>query len=241
MEVILPILVLVAGPLIGIVLQRRFAKDSHKVISHTVVFSGSFLLGIALFGLMPELFESPSIQAGLWIVIGFLFQIVLERFTGGLGHGHIHSSDVPKSVFVLFGGLMLHALLEGYSAGLSYSLKPSLINGMVVGIAIHEIPAAFSLSVLMHSKYKGKVHALLFLLIYACATPVGYSAGIFIHDENLISDSATTIIPAIIAGTFLHISTTIVFENSLRRKEGLSKWVMIVLGLGISYLACLIG
>jgi zinc transporter ZupT len=136
---------------------------------------------------------------------------------------------------------MLHALFEGYSAGLNNHMRPGVISGMVGGIAIHEIPAAFSLSVLMHSKYKGKVHALLFLLLYACATPIGYFIGVFVHSEQLISEGLSQIITAIIAGTFLHISTTIVFENSLRKKEGLSKWIVILSGLIVSYIACLLG
>lgn len=238
---ILPLLVLLSGPLLGIFIQRKFSNGSHKFISNTVLFSGSFLLGISLFGLMPELFENIDTAqiAGLWIVIGFLFQIILEKFTGGLGHGHIHNHDIPKSVFVLFGGLMMHALLEGYSAGLNNHIRPGVVSGMVGGIAIHEIPAAFSLSVLMHSKYKGKVHALLFLILYAFATPLGYFIGVYVHEESLINDNISQIITAIIAGTFLHISTTIVFENSLRKKEGLSKWLVILSGLIVSYIACL--
>lgn len=240
MGVLVSMLILLSGPLSGILIQRKFAANSHRVISNTVLFSGSFLLGISLFGLMPELFDNIA-KAGLWIVIGFLFQILLEKFTGGLGHGHIHSHDIPKSVFVLFGGLMLHALFEGYSAGLNHDIKTGIVSGMVVGIAIHEVPAAFSLSVLMYSRYKGKASAVLLLFVYACATPLGYLGGAFVHEEALLSDELSRIITAIIAGTFLHISTTIVFENSLRKKEGLSKWLVILSGLTVSYLACLIG
>lgn len=240
MAQLISLLILLCGPLLGIVIQRRFSANSHKVISNTVLFSGSFLLGISLFGLMPELFDHIQ-TAGVWIVIGFLFQIVLERFTGGLGHGHIHNHEIPKSVFVLFGGLMLHALFEGYSAGLNFNIKAGIVSGMVVGIAIHEIPAAFSLSVLMHTRYKGKASALLLLVVYAFATPIGFLSGYLVQDNNLLDESLSQVITAIIAGTFLHISTTIVFENSLRKKEGLSKWLVILSGLIISYLACLIG
>lgn len=240
MGILISILILLGGPLLGILLQRKFSAHSHRVISNTVLFSGSFLLGISLFGLMPELFDNIQ-KAGVWIVGGFLFQILLEKFTGGLGHGHIHSHDIPKSVFVLFGGLMMHALFEGYSAGLNNHIKSGVVSGMVVGIAIHEIPAAFSLSVLMYSRYKGKASAILLLLLYACATPIGYSAGVMVHDGGWLNESFSQIITAVIAGTFLHISTTIVFENSLRKKEGLSKWLVILSGLIVSYFACLIG
>jgi len=240
MEMILPLLILMLGPFSGIVLQRYLKVHSHRFISHTVIFSGSFLMGIALFGLMPELFDNIR-EAGVWIVAGFLFQIILERFTGGLGHGHIHSHDVPKSELVLFSGLMLHAVLEGYSAGLSNYLNPGIISGMIAGIAIHEVPAAFSLSVLMSSKWKKSAYVMLFLILYVFATPAGYILGVFVHKESIISEHLTQIITAIIAGTFLHISTTIVFENSLRKREGLGKWALILAGLGVSYLACWLG
>jgi zinc and cadmium transporter len=238
MGMILPIFILLIGPLSGILAHRFLKIKTSKLISFTVIFSGSFLLGIALFGLMPELFDNIK-EAGLWIVLGFLLQIILERFTGGLGHGHIHSHDVPKNELVLFAGLMLHALFEGYSAGLTNYLTPGLLSGMVMGIAIHEIPAAFSLSVLMTTKYHRKRYLLPILGIYACATPIGYLLGVFVHKESIISEHMSQVITAIIAGTFLHISTTIVFENSLWKKEGLKKWGMILLGLAISYFACL--
>ncbi|MEZ4804575.1 MAG: ZIP family metal transporter [Bacteroidia bacterium] len=240
MGLILPVLILIIGPLTGIILQKVLKVHSHKMISYTVVFSGSFLMGIALFGLMPELFDNIS-EAGVWIVCGFLFQVVLERFTGGLGHGHIHSNDVPKSELVLFSGLMIHALLEGYSAGLSNYLNPGVLSGMVIGISIHEVPAAFSLSVLMGSKWKRSSFVFLFLFLYVIATPIGYVSGVFVHNESIISEHMSQVITAIIAGTFLHISTTIVFENSIRKKGGFGKLILIVAGLAVSYLACIVG
>ncbi len=237
---ILPIIILLLGPLSGIMTHLFLKVNTSKLISFTVLFSGSFLLGIALFGLMPELFDNIE-EAGLWIVLGFFLQIVLEKFTGGLGHGHIHSHDVPKNELVLFLGLMLHALFEGYSAGLTNYLTPGLLSGMVMGIAIHEIPAAFSLSVLMTTKYHRKRYLLPILGVYACATPIGYLLGVFVHKESIISEHMSQVITAIIAGIFLHISTTIVFENSLWKREGFKKWIMIALGLVISYFACLVG
>lgn len=240
MDILIPVLILLAGPLTGIILQRRMKIGSQGFISHTVLFSGAFLMGITLFGLMPELFDHIT-QAGVWIVAGFLFQLFLERYTGGLGHGHIHSRDVPKSSMVLFAGLMTHALLEGYSAGLASYMEPGVIPGMVVGIAIHEIPASFSLSVLLASRWKNTSAVMLFLLLYALATPLGYISGVVVNNQAILSEKTSVIIAAIIAGTFLHISTTIVFENP-RKKEGAGlKWGLIFAGLLVSYLACWLG
>ncbi len=236
----IPIIILILGPAIGVLLNLFLKVKTGKFIGLTILFSGSFLMGIALFGLMPELFDNIK-QAGIWLAVGFFMQIVLEKFTGGLGHGHIHKDDLPKDAMVLFIGLFIHALLEGYSAGLSNYLNPDVLNGLVVGIAIHEIPAAFALSILLSNKFKSKKVLFSLLIIYILSTSIGYSMGVFFHKESIISEEMSQIITAIIAGTFLHISTTIVFENSLWKKEGLKKWMIIILGLVISYIACQLG
>ena len=238
-----PAIVLLLGPLLGIIIQYKLKIKNHQIVANTVLFSGAFLLGVAVFGLMPELFNETNNakQAGLWLIFGFLFQLILEKFTGGVGHGHIHSHEVPRNIWVLYVGLYLHALFEGYSAGLSNYLTPLVLSSMVIGISIHEAPAAFSLSLLLKQKLKNKQKLIIALIIYALATPIGYTLGVYIHSVNIISDNVSQIITAIIAGTFLHISTTIVFETSLWKKEGLSKWIFILGGLIISYLACMIG
>lgn len=243
MGISLPAIILLLGPLIGIFIQYKIKITNQKIVANTVLFSGAFLLGVAVFGLMPELFSNTANakQAGLWLIFGFLFQLILEKFTGGVGHGHIHSHEVPKNIWVLYAGLYLHALFEGYSAGLSNNIRPFIVSSMVIGISIHEAPAAFSLSMLLKQKLQHKQKLIIALLVYALATPIGYILGVYIHSENLISENISHIITAIIAGTFLHISTTIVFETSLWKKEGLSKWLFILFGLLISYLACMIG
>jgi zinc and cadmium transporter len=240
MGITIPAFILLLGPLLGVFIYFKLKPKNNKIISNTVLFSGAFLLGVAVFGLMPELFHNIK-QAGIWLIFGFLFQLFLERFTGGIGHGHIHSHEIPKNIWVLYAGLYLHALFEGYSAGLSNYLTPYILSSMVIGISIHETPAAFSLSLLLKQKLKIHRNLVLAILFYVLATPVGYTLGVYIHSENIISDNVSQIITAIIAGTFLHISTTIVFETTLWKKEGLSKWIFILGGLIISYLACLVG
>jgi len=240
MELIIPLFILFIGPFIGVLLNFKLKIKSHRFIGYSVLFSGSFLLGIAMFGLMPELFNNFK-QAGLWLALGFFIQVGLEKFTGGVGHGHIHSHDVPKNIMVLYVGLFLHAFFEGYSAGLTNYITPSALSGMIIGIALHEIPAAFSLSVLLNQKITIRRTQLFLLIIYTLASPFGYFIGVFVHTESLISEDLSQIITAIIAGTFLHISTTIVFENSIWKKEGLKKWIFIIGGMVISYIACAIG
>lgn len=240
MGLIYSIITLVFGPLLGIILYIKFKKDSQHFISFTVLFSGAFLLGVALFCLLPELFDNIK-MAGVWVAIGFFAQIIIEKFTGGIDHGHIHHHQLPKNIIFLYFGLLLHALFEGYSAGLNFNEENNQFSGMVVGISIHEIPAAFSLAILLFQKIKNKYTIGILLLVYILSTSIGFSSGYFIHKENLISDEVSFAITGVIAGTFLHISTIVVYEQSLWKKEGLKKWVFIVAGMLVSYLACLIG
>lgn len=240
MALLIPLTILFAGPLTGVLINTRLRITHHRYIGYAVLFSGAFLLGIALFGLMPEMFSNIR-EAGIWLAIGFFTQIIIEKFTGGVDHGHIHSHEIPKNIYVLYAGLFVHALFEGYSCGLVNYQNPDAVSGMVAGIALHEIPAAFSLSVLLNQKLRNHNKALLLLMVYTLASPIGYFTGVYVHSSALISEHVSQIITAIIAGTFLHISTTILFENSLWKKEGIKKWGFITSGLIISYFACSIG
>lgn len=224
----------------GVVINSRLKITQHRFIGYSVLFSGAFLLGIALFGLMPEMFNNIK-QAGIWLAVGFFSQIVIEKFTGGVDHGHIHSHEVPKNILVLYVGLFLHALFEGYSAGLINYQSSQIVSGMVIGIALHEIPAAFALSVLLHQRITKKNARTSLLIFYTLASPIGYFVGVYVHSESLISEHVSQIITAVIAGTFLHISTTILFENTMWKKEGLKKWGFIMAGIIVSYFACAIG
>ena len=51
---------------------------------------------------------------GLFIMLGIVFQIILEYFSKGAEHGHVHIHDKMTSMpWLLFGSLCLHALFEG--------------------------------------------------------------------------------------------------------------------------------
>src|SRR5690606_4713617 len=51
---------------------------------------------------------------GLFIMLGIVFQIILEYFSKGAEHGHVHIHEkMPRLPWLLFGSLCLHALFEG--------------------------------------------------------------------------------------------------------------------------------
>src|SRR5690606_13305560 len=93
-------------------------RDNTNTLKLILSFSGAYLFSITVLHLIPHVYDTHSTSnetIGLFVLLGFLFQLVLEQFSHGIEHGHIHHSQKPGGVFPL--GIMLslclHALLEG--------------------------------------------------------------------------------------------------------------------------------
>ncbi|MCZ8134453.1 MAG: zinc permease, partial [Algoriphagus sp.] len=88
-----------------------------KYFKLVLVFAGSYLFSITILHIIPELFSSDfgTGEMGLYILFGFLLQQLLEFWSSGIEHGHIHKhqSETSKGVFTLMTGLFIHAFLEG--------------------------------------------------------------------------------------------------------------------------------
>lgn len=56
-----------------------------------LAFSGSFLFAISMLHLIPELFATNTPNIGMWILVGFLIQLLLEYLSEGMEHGHLHT------------------------------------------------------------------------------------------------------------------------------------------------------
>ncbi|MFA6944922.1 MAG: ZIP family metal transporter [Pedobacter sp.] len=208
-----------------------FRKDNTNRLKLVLSFSGAYLFAITVLHLMPDVYHSGHPQIGLFILGGFLLQIVMEQFSEGIEHGHIHKHNQKHYVFPLgiMASLCLHAFLEGMP------LAQKQHNELVFGIALHHIPAAFALgSVLIQNKLsKGMVGGL--LILFATMSPLGYwiSYGIgkgSIGNIEIYFDS----IMGVVIGIFLHISTTILFESSVDHKFNLKKMAAVLLGIGIA-------
>ena len=46
-----------------------------------LAFSGSFLLSIIVIDMLPHIFENSNNNPGIWIMVGIVFQILLELFS----------------------------------------------------------------------------------------------------------------------------------------------------------------
>ena len=77
--------------LIGYVFVYFTKQEKFKSIKLLLAFSGAFLLSITIFELLPEVYQRlEAKQTGLFIMSGILIQIILEFFSKGAEHGHVH-------------------------------------------------------------------------------------------------------------------------------------------------------
>jgi zinc transporter ZupT len=190
-----------------------------------LAFSGAFLLSITIFELLPEVYQRlEAKQTGLFIMSGILIQIILEFFSKGAEHGHVHiHKNSKKFPWVLFLSLCLHAFLEGFPINQH--------NDMVYGVIIHKIPIAILITMyLVQSGFK-RIQILSFLFLFAMMTPIGT----VIANNILINSTYLVYINAIVIGVFLHISTTILFESSDGHSFNLNKILAIVVAVAIAY------
>ncbi len=218
---LLPILAIIIGAAIALLTRKQKPFGTKLLLS----FSGAFLLALTFFDLLPEVYGHINAkQTGLFIMCGILLQVILEFFSKGAEHGHVHihknSSAFP---WLLFISLCIHSFLEGFPIHQH--------NDMVYGVLVHKIPIAILITTFLLQSNYSKFQITSFLVVFAAMTPLGtYTANTLAFLSNYVY-----LVNAIVIGIFLHISTTILFETGEGHKFNLSKLVAICLGIVIAY------
>jgi len=211
-----------------------------------LVFAGSYLFSITVTHILPELYrQNMEVELiGMFVLAGFFLQQLLEYFTSGVEHGHIHTQDHHHhehnhhahthhtvSAIVLLAALCVHAFLEGSMLAQSVSMRPGYdVTAVLLGIALHRAPAAFALMTVLTSQLQSKRKALPYLFGFSVAAPVGLLISSYFVESQVMSDTSLIYLYALVSGNFLHISTTIVFESSPEHRFHAKKLAVAVMG-----------
>jgi zinc and cadmium transporter len=227
------------GGLISITVQNSTVKHLKLFLS----FSGAFLFSISAISILPSLYEAHTeIDIGYFILIGFFLQLFIDYFSKGIEHGHVHTGKSGVFPWSIFLALSFHALLEGIAVGSDFLAAENRMN-FVFAIALHEMPAAFALLLILKASSRTKSQLLLWLSLYALMTPIGaLISTLGVHVSPGLSYAAPYML-AIVLGIFLHISTTIIFENSDEHEHKFNKYKLlaIAIGVGVALLSTLSG
>jgi zinc and cadmium transporter len=228
---------ILAGALAGGVLPLLGAmRRSDALLS----FSAGVMLGAAFFHMLPEAAAGAGISAIPFVLVGFLFLFLLERFVlvhvcaepgpalaaaagdghahGGEGQAHAHGGtgcDVHTMGLAAFVGLSLHTMIDGFALGAASSERTL---GFLVFLAIlaHKVPSSFSLSSILRAEGYSRPRALLMNAAFSFMVPLG--AALYLVLRGLIhARNFTALALAASAGTFLHLALSDILPDLHRR------------------------
>lgn len=149
-------------------LVRNWSKGQLTLL---VSAGAGVLLGAAFLHMLPASAEAIGRNVGFPILAGFLIISILEKFflidpCEEVGC-HIH-----KFGLAAFLGITFHSLLDGVAVGSSL-IVPNLAVPIFAAIALHKIPAAFSLCSILLLAGHSRKGAFIHILGFSLATPLG--------------------------------------------------------------------
>lgn len=215
---------LVAG---GIV---HWAKPQGLFLRLALSFSGSFLLAVALLHMLPELFLRAGEGVGIWLLVGFLLQVIMEFWSRGLEHGHMHleaGSRLPLAVLL---SLCTHAFVEGIPFA-----DPVIASDLpfAAGVMLHHLPVAVALALVLQVARASSFRAWSYLILFAAAAPLGIAFGHVIGEQH---DGLLMAALGVALGMFLHITTTIIFESSKEHRIDRARFATVIAGALLAWL-----
>jgi zinc transporter ZupT len=226
-------------------------KGKNTSFKLLLVFAGSYLFGITIIHILPELYKQHGSYEwiGLFVLAGFFLQQLLEYFTSGIEHGHLHTHDHTNdlhhhhhyvdqtqksaSAIVLLIALCVHAFLEGAMLAQPVTMVGQAHydqNAILLGIALHRAPAAFALMTVLAFQLGARKKAIPHLVVFSIAAPIGLLLSTMLANKEILTASGMVALYALVSGNFLHISTTIVFESSPEHRFNAKKMAVAVVG-----------
>lgn len=233
MDELIQIILLISAVLVGgLFVVLMDAINQKKIIKILLAFSGGFLLSIAFAHFLPELYHEHENEIGIFVLLGFLIQLFLEYFSGGIEHGHVHHEHSHQFPWVLFISLSVHSFIEGIpltNPMEAHHGHNHASNPLLLGIVLHQIPVAIALMTVFKNKKISQRFSWMMLILFALMTPIGLLFGM---NSSIVSLGINmNYLLAIVMGMFLHISTTIIFETSENHKFNIIKLTSILFGV----------
>jgi len=228
--------VIISGLLV--IFLQNFKQNLNKIF---LSFSGAYLLSISVTHLLPDIYSGGNKYIGVFILAGFVLQLILEFISEGIEHGHFHHHEKGKNAFPLaiITGLCIHTFLEGVPLAATVNTGDFLPagNSLLIGIILHNIPISFVLVTMLLKSGLSKNVSVFYLVLFGLTAPLGLIAGKIAG--NFITEGINdfyNVMLAVVVGIFLHVSTTILFESTDNHRFNLIKSGAILAGILLALL-----
>ena len=196
----------------------------HRHTRLLIPLSGGLLIGVAAFGLIPELADDIGVLAALALVAcGYLLLHFLDRYAFSVcpSCAHDHRHDGCHEELHGFAGPLLiatgiHAFVDGWglvavqrglhSAGADTAFAAALL--------LHKVPEGLALGTMLRASVERTWSALLLCALIEMTTVIGGATGLWLTPAGWVNYPL-----AIAGGTFLFLGVHAV--DSDRKKHGL--------------------
>ena len=261
-----PLVLLVAYSLVIVFVSilggklSEFGTVSHTRIQAVMSLVAGFIIGIAIFHLIPHSLElipgDHAVEvATLWIVFGILTMVLLLKvfhfhhhdFTEESAHDHLHSSPLQsadsKRFLIVFIGLVFHSITEGIALGtsirigfISHGVLPGL--GVSLAIILHKPLDAYSIMSLLQRRPRDTRIRLIVNCGFALVCPVVAFASYMLTAQlgEVGEVQAIGYVLAFAAGAFLCISLSdLLPEIQFHSHDRFLLLVALVVGVALAY------
>jgi len=212
-------------------------RTDDTVLKLALSFTGAFLFAISVIHLIPSVYREGGESIGLYVLGGFFIQVIIEYFSEGIEHGHMHKHHAHEKSFpmAMMLGLSVHSFLEGMPLAGGASFSGGHHHPLLSGIVLHHIPVAFALTSMLVASGLSRPRVVAWLVVFAAMAPLGSLSGQWVN-EAFFREAAVYFnrLMAIVIGIFLHISTTILFESNESHRFNLYKLVVILAGAAVA-------
>ena len=206
-----------AGAVIGVLLE-----SSGRGTRLMVPFAGGLLMGISLFGVLPEVVAGAGWAAGpLLFVGGYGGLRVVNRYLFPVCPSCAHDHDHETCTTALHGfaapivlAAAVHSTLDGWSiVTAQWAALPAMRLALPLAFVLHKIPEGIALGALLRASVRSRWPALALCLLSEGMTLAGGAVGL----APVAGGSWTAYPLAIAGGTFLYLGFHAVHGEWKRR------------------------
>jgi zinc transporter ZupT len=174
----------IAGAVLGIRLTGMRERSRPMI-----PLAAGMLLGVALFGLLPELAESLGwVKTLILFGAGYGFLALLERSGHSIcpacSPSHVHdscSTELHGFAGPLLAAAALHSFLDGWSVATAQSVAPlGLRLAVPLAIALHKAPEGIALGGILRAAVKSPAVALTLAILAEGSTLAGGALGLWL-------------------------------------------------------------
>jgi zinc and cadmium transporter len=208
-----------------------FLSWTRKYVHYLLAFSAGLMLGATLIHLYPASASLLGEAASLWVLAGFLFLYVFQKFLTvhicEMLECEVHKLGISAGI-----GICAHSLTDGIALGSSLLVSEL---GFVVFLTIffHKLPEAFALTTVLIHENHARSKIVLLNLVLMLMVPLG---AVLVRSLGTVHPGITGAALAFSAGTFLHVSLSDLLPHVHEHAE--RQWpivVSFVLGLAAMY------